>query len=299
MDGSSAPLVAGLELGGTKCVCTLARGNEIVAQQTVPTTLPHETLPAIEGVLDGWWAEQQFEALGVASFGPVDLDPASPTYGSITATAKAGWRDANVLLPFARKFAVPNAIDTDVNGAALSETMWGAGRGATDFAYITVGTGVGVGLVANGMTVHGFSHPELGHIRIPRLAGDTWPGSCPYHGDCVEGLASGTAIVRRLGERDVGTVPAEDPVWETVAHAIAQLCHVLVCASAPQRIAVGGGVISKQPHLLPRIGPMLRESLAGYLHLPAGDDYVSRPGLGDSAGPLGSIALALAALASA
>jgi fructokinase len=285
--------IAGVELGGTKCVVTLAEGGDVIDQARVPTTSPAATLAAIAAHLRRW---EGVAALGVASFGPVDLDRASPTYGSITSTTKRGWRDTDVLGPLAQGLNVPTAFDTDVNGAALAEIAWGAGRGLVDFAYVTVGTGVGVGLVVNGRPTRGFLHGELGHVRVPRLAGDDWPGACPFHSDCVEGLASGSAIAARLGGRGVDALAADDPLWEGVAYALAQLCHVIVCAAAPRRIAIGGGVVDRQPHLLPRIGRLLDESLAGYITLPAGGDYVCAPGLGALAGPLGPIALARRAL---
>ena len=289
-------IYAGVELGGTKCVCILARGAEqVVADQIVPTSSPDATLAAIETILDGWRDEFGFSAIGIASFGPVDLDPRSPGWGSITLTAKPGW-PGTVIAPRLRdRYAVPTAFDTDVNGAALAEILWGAGQGFEDFAYITVGTGVGVGLIVNGSPTRGFAHSELGHIRVPRLAGDDWPGACPFHGDCVEGLASGSAIEARLGTRSMADVAPDDPVWDTVASAIAQLCHVLVCTAAPRLIVIGGGVIEKQPHLLPRIEPLLIDSLAGYIELPEGQPYIQPPRLGALAGPLGAIALAMRA----
>jgi fructokinase len=192
---------------------------------------------------------------------------------------------------------VPTAFDTDVNGAALAEMRWGAGRGFDDFAYITVGTGVGVGLIANGRPMRGFAHCELGHIRVPRLAGDEFGGSCPFHGDCVEGLAAGPSLKARVGDADLNRVSADDPIWESVAWALAQLCHAIVCAAAPRRIAMGGGVIDRQPHLLDRINTMLLDSLNGYMQLPAGRPYVRPPALGSDAGPLGAIALAMTARA--
>jgi fructokinase len=188
---------------------------------------------------------------------------------------------------------VPVAFDTDVNGAALAEMRWGSGRGMQDFAYITVGTGVGVGLIVNGEPTRGFAHCELGHIRVARLAGDTFAGSCPYHGDCVEGLAAGPSLKGRVGDR-VSELSEEDPLWHSVAWALAQLCHAIVCAAAPRAIAIGGGVIEKQPHLLPRIEQMLIDSLNGYVDLP-GPGYVRPPALGSEAGPLGAIALAMTA----
>ena len=288
--------LAGVELGGTKCVCTLATSPEdVIDQQTVPTTTPEETLGAIEAILSGWWESGGFAALGIASFGPVDLDPASAMWGHITTSPKPGWQRVDVAPRLRARFGVPVAFDTDVNGAALAEMRWGAGQGLSDFAYITVGTGVGVGLVVNGKPTRGFQHCELGHIRVARLPGDDWPGACPYHGGCVEGLAAGGAIKKRLGVENAASLAADHPVWDTVAHAIAQLCHTIVCAGAPRRIVIGGGVVSGQPHLLARIEPMLVESLAGYMILPEGGAYVTAPGLGDLAGPMGAIALAASA----
>lgn len=283
---------AGVELGGTKCVAILASGpDDVLARETVPTTTPDETLAAIAAILAKW----QFEALGVASFGPVDLDPASPTYGHITSTPKPGWAGADVLSRLREAADVPAAFDTDVNGAALAEMRWGAGRGFDDFAYVTVGTGVGVGLIANGLPMRGFAHCELGHIRVARLPGDAFTGSCPYHGDCVEGLAAGPSLIARVGAERVRAIPSDNPLWDSVLWALAQLCHAIVCAAAPRAIAIGGGVIDNQPHLLDRIEAKLVESLNGYMTLPNGGSYVRAPALGRDAGPLGAIALAMTA----
>ena len=283
---------AGVELGGTKCVCTLAHSpGEILQQETVPTTTPDETLGALEALLTEW-ARDGIAALGINSFGPVDLRMESPTYGYITRTTKPGWSNSNVARRLAKAAGTSVAFDTDVNGAARAEMRWGSGRGFQDFAYITVGTGIGVGLIVNGLPTRGFAHSELGHIRPVRLHGDDWPGACSFHGDCVEGLASGTALKARLGERHIGDIAQDDPIWETVAFALAQLCHAIVCAACPQRIAIGGGVTERQPHLLGRIQQMLVESLNGYMELPR-SDFVVAPDLGGQAGPMGSIALAM------
>ena len=289
--------IAGVELGGTKCVCTLAAGpGEVVDRRIVPTSDPETTLAAIAAILSEWWGEASFEALGIASFGPVDLDPESRTWGHVTGSPKPGWQGIDVAPRLARPFGVPIAFDTDVNAAALAEIAWGAGQGLSDFAYITVGTGVGVGLIVNGRPPRGIQHCELGHLRIARMAGDVWDGACPYHGACVEGLIAGGAIARRLGLDDACALPPDHPVWDTVVHTLAQLCHAIVCAGAPQRIVIGGGVLSGRPHLLPRIEPALRESLSGYIAIPGDRAYVTAPGLEGEAGPLGPIALALAAL---
>ncbi|KQN39590.1 fructokinase [Sphingomonas sp. Leaf407] len=284
---------AGVELGGTKCVCTLAYGpGAILAQETVPTTHPDETLPAIAAVLERWWSTHGFAALGIASFGPVDLNRASPTWGHILATTKPHWAMADVAGRLSAGLDVPVAFDTDVNGAAYAETRWGSGKGLTDFAYVTIGTGVGVGLLVNGAPTRGIGHAEIGHLRVPRLAHDTLPSGCPFHDDCVEGLASGTGIKAALGDVHVSTIPDDHPVWDRVVSAIVAMCHAMVATTGPQRIAIGGGVMNKQPHVLARIEPELRASINGYLPLPEGAPYIVAPALGDQAGPLGSIALA-------
>jgi len=286
---------AGVELGGTKCVAILGRGpREVLARETVPTTTPGETLGRLTAILRKWHSGEGYDALGIASFGPVDLDRSSPTYGHIASTPKLGWAGTDVLGELQSAAEVPAALDTDVNGAALAEMRWGSGRGFDDFAYITVGTGVGVGLIVNGAPTRGFAHCELGHIRVARLPGDAFAGSCPFHGDCVEGLAAGPSLIGRVGADGVERLAADDSVWDSVAWAIAQLCHTIVCAAAPKAIAIGGGVVERQPHLLDRVQRMLVDSLAGYMQLPEGA-YVRPPRLGADAGPLGAIALAMTA----
>lgn len=287
------PLV-GIELGGTKCICVLAYGpDEILAQEVVPTDDADTTLCALEAILSRWWNVHGFRAMGIASMGPIRVDPAAPDFGHILATTKPGWPGADIAGRLSRPFGVPMAFDTDVNGAALAEMRWGSGRGMTDFAYVTVGTGVGVGLVVNGKPSRGIGHSEIGHIRVPRLPGDTSPSACPFHTDCVEGLASGTAIKSRLGQQHVSEIASDHFIWDVVCDAVTAMCHALVCTSGPQRIVLGGGVIQKQPHLLARIEPALRQSLAGYIELPEGYPYVCAPLLGAMAGPLGPIAMAL------
>lgn len=294
----AARRIAGVELGGTKCVTVLADGaGAIIEQRTIPTTGPDETLAAIRRDLRRWWEEAGFDALGIASFGPLDLDPASAGYGRITATPKPGWRDAAVASRLTADLPVPFAFDTDVNGAALAEGRWGAAKGLADYAYVTVGTGVGVGLIVRGAPTRGLGHCEAGHMLVPRLAGDEWPGSCPYHGACVEGLASGPAIKARLGEVEIGEIGADHPVWDGVVDALAHLAAALVLTAGPRRILIGGGVATGQPHLLPRIESRLVELIGGYLPVPSGGNdgaFVQPPALGAATGPLGAIALGLA-----
>ena len=286
----------GVELGGTKCVCTLAYGPDaIVQQRVIPTTLPEVTLPAIVATLREWDKEYGFAAIGIASFGPICLDPADDRYGSILATNKSGWRDCDIVSAIARPFERPFTFDTDVNGAALAEMRWGCAQGLQDFAYVTVGTGIGVGLIVHGLPTRGIGHSEIGHIRVPRTSGDTVPSSCRYHDDCVEGLASGSALVLRLGGREVDGLTADDPVWKPMISALAVMAHTLVATTGPFRIAIGGGVVTRQPHLLAQIEAELETSLAGYMALPPVRPFIVAPALGDLAGPLGSIALAMAA----
>jgi fructokinase len=288
---------AGIELGGTKCVCTLGFGpGQILDQQTVPTTTPDETLPAILAILEKWHGGEGFAALGIASFGPIDLDSTSATFGQVLATTKAGWPGTDVRGVLSAPFGVPVGFDTDVNGAALAEIAWGCAQGLDDFAYVTVGTGVGVGLIVHGRPTGGIGHSEWGHIRVPRLPDDTHVSVCGFHEDCVEGLASGSALVARLGGRTVDSLTPEDPVWDPIVHTLAMMSHALVCGAGPRRIAIGGGVFSGQKHLIARVEASLRASLDGYMRLPEGA-YIVSPALGASAGPLGSIALAYIALA--
>lgn len=286
---------AGVEMGGTKCVLTLADGPEEVRErEVIATSSPADTLGRIERVLGSWKTNGCLDALGIGSFGPIDVDEGSATYGHVLSTPKPGWAGADVARRLQRAVGVPTSFDTDVNGAALAEMQWGSGRGFDDFAYVTVGTGVGVGLIVDGKPTRGFGHCELGHIRVARLPGEDWPGSCPFHGDCVEGLASGSALRARFGE-ELDGLGADHPVWDGVAWTLAQLCHAIVCAGAPRRIAIGGGVIERQPHLLERIEASLVDSLNGFIKLPADGRYVRAPELGNQAGPLGAIALAMRA----
>jgi fructokinase len=290
-------LLAGVELGGTKCVCILGTGpDDVRAIERLPTGERETTLRQIEGVLERW--RTQFgapRALGIASFGPVDLRSGSPTWGHITSTSKLGWVNTDVARRLGRCLAVPVGLDTDVNGAALAEGRWGAARGLEDFAYVTVGTGIGVGSIVRGRSIFGVNHTELGHIRVARVKGDTFGGVCAYHGDCIEGLASGPAIEARAGKPASQLAP-DDPVWDFVVHDLAQLVHTMVLTTAPARVFLGGGVMSAQAHLFARIQQELKRSLNRYVGAPELDEglaqYLVPPGLGTLAGPLGALALA-------
>ena len=286
-------MIAGLELGGTKCVAVLGEGDErIVERVSVATTDPATTLAALEEILNRW----RFDRLGIAAFGPLDLDRDSTNFGSVSATPKPGWSGTALLSRFARRYGVPAAIQTDVVGAALAEGRWGAARGLSDHVYVTIGTGVGVGAIVGGRAAGGVGHGEAGHMRVARAPGDVVPGGCSFHGDCVEGLVSGPALALRTGLAGAA-IPDDHPVWDAAAHDIAMLLHNLVLTLVPARISIGGGIPTARPWLFPRIRARLAESLSGYGmfggYAAALDTRVGPPGLGEMAGPLGAIAVAL------
>lgn len=299
---TAMPLVAALELGGTKCVAVLGTGpDDIRAETRVPTGTPAQTLDALDDVLQRWRDRHGFDAVGLSSFGPLDLDPASPTYGSFVNTPKPYWSGVNIL-ERTRRWGVPVGFDTDVNASAWAEHHWGAAQGLDSFIYITLGTGLGVGSIVDGRTVKGLWHSEAGHMIVRRLPGAIWPGCCPYHGDCVEGLVCGPAIEARAGFPGEQLTRA-DPVWDEVVHAMAGLLHNLVFAVMPQRILIGGGIGLGQAHLWPRVRAQLSGSIGNYLMSPrvsgSLDEFIVAPALGHRAGPLGAVALALRALADA
>jgi fructokinase len=289
----SEAVFGGVELGGTELVCAVGTGPEAVRAHTcLPTAGPDETIAAC---LRFFAAHGPVAAVGVASFGPIDLDPRSPSWGFITTTPKPGWAHVDLAGPLGRALGVPVGFDTDVNGAALAEHRWGVGRDRDPFVYLTVGTGVGGGAVVNGRLLHGLAHPEMGHIRVPRdREVDPFPGTCPYHGDCLEGLASGPAMARRWAAPPQ-TLPSDHPAWDLEAEYLALGLVAVVSILSPERIAMGGGVMA-QRHLLGRVRARLSALLAGYLRVPAIlseiDDYIVPPALGDRAGVLGALALA-------
>ena len=289
-------LIAGLELGGTKCIAILGSGPDVVhASETLPTTDPETTLSGLEAILDGW----TFDALGVTAFGPLELNPDHAAFGSIRATPKPGWTGTDIASRLAARYRKPLAIQTDGVGAALAEARWGAARGLANHCYITIGTGVGVGLIAGGRPVQGVAHGEAGHMRVARAGGDEFPGNCPFHGDCVEGLIAGPALARRFG-RPGREIADDAPEWALFVHDLTGLLHNLVLTAAPERIAIGGGVMATREQLFPRLCNALADSIGGYGTLA---DYAAQldwrlgpPGLGTLAGPMGAIAMGLDAL---
>jgi fructokinase len=289
-------LFAGIEAGGTKWVCMIAaHPGDIRATTRFPTTQPEETIGKAIQFFKDHTPTTGLKAFGIGSFGPLDLNQDSPTYGFITTTPKPGWANTNLLEPVQKAFNLPAGFDTDVNAAALGESRWGAAQGLTDFVYLTIGTGIGGAAIINHNLIHGLIHPEMGHMRIPHdLNQDPFPGVCPYHGDCLEGLATGPAIAARWGE--VGeNLPAEHPAWQLEANYIAQGLANLVTILSPQRIILGGGVM-EQKQLFPLIRKHLQEKLNNYVPareiLEDIDQYVVPPKLGSQAGVLGAIALA-------
>ncbi len=294
-----SPLVAGVELGGTKGVALIARGRRILRQARIATTFPDETLTALSDQITEWTGGLgPLDALGIASFGPLGLDAERRDFGFITQTTKPGWSNLDLLGHFRARFEAPIGFDTDVAGAAIAETMWGAGVGQSVFVYVTVGTGIGGGIVVGGQPIHGSIHPEIGHLRVRRAPGDPFSGICAFHGDCLEGLASGPAIAARAGA-PAETLGPDHPVWPTVADALAEMVVNLILTLSPQRILIGGGVMTGKPFLFPMIRAAILVRLGGYV---AGltptllGRMVRPPGLGDRAGPLGAVALGLRAM---
>jgi len=284
--------VAAVEMGGTKVSLTVGTGPQDCVDPIVfPTTKPNETLDRIVDHLAELGRARPFDRIGVASFGPLGVDPTRSDWGRIGPTPKPGWSGADIAGSLDR-LAVPMVIETDVNAAAMGERQWGAGQGLTSLAYVTVGTGVGIGLVVEGSPVHGLSHPEAGHLRVRRLVGDDFPGRCPWHGDCLEGLICGPALAERRGVAGE-QLDAGDPVFDLAGTYLGKALATVVLVASPQRIVVGGGV-GQRPAVLAAARSSLRAELNGYVaDLPAEDsDYLVAPRLGDHAGLFGVMALA-------
>jgi fructokinase len=285
-----------MEVGGTKVLCLVGSSPEdIVVQRQIPTVQPAETLAS---ALDFFRQEVSsggpLAAIGIASFGPLELRRSHPRYGFITTTPKPGWSDVDLVSPVRRALGVPVGFDTDVNGAALGEGRWGAARAFDTFVYVTVGTGIGAGAVVEGRVIHGLIHPEMGHLSVPRQPGDDFAGVCPFHGDCLEGMVSGAALAARWG------CPAEQleggqlrAAAQLEAAYLAAGLRNIVYALAPQRIVIGGGV-ARLRELFPRLRAHLSAALAGYPGLSehATEEFVVPAALGPLAGPLGAFVLA-------
>ncbi len=297
MPPNSRPLVGGIEAGGTKFVCALGTGpDDVRVHERIATTTPEETIgKAIDFFRQQADSTGVPKAIGIASFGPIDPEPQSPSFGFITSTPKPGWRNTDLVGPVRAAFGVPVGFDTDVNVAALGEHAWGAGQGVDDLIYLTIGTGIGGGGLVNGRLMHGLIHPEMGHMRIPHdRQRDPYAGHCPFHGDCLEGLACGPAISQRW-QAASETLPADHPAWALEAHYLALALVNVICTLSPERIILGGGVMSAR-QLFPLIRNEVQKLLNDYVQSPAIlqdiDNYIVPPGLGDRAGVLGAFALA-------
>ncbi len=290
-------LFGGVEGGGTKFNCAVGTAPDDIRRETrFPTTTPEETLE--KAIRFFQHAEADFgklAALGIACFGPLDPAPASPTFGFILPTTKPNWSNVHVVGALNSAFDLPIVFDTDVNGAAMGEWTWGAAQGLDTFIYLTIGTGVGGGALVNGKLLHGLSHPEMGHIRIPHdKVSDPFEGICPFHADCFEGLASGPAIEKRWGQK-AETLAPNHAAWDLEAHYIALALANFIVTLSPQRIIIGGGVLTRD-FLFPMIRLKVNETLNNYVQSPSVgeniDDYIVPPALGTRSGMLGAIALA-------
>lgn len=285
--------VGGIEAGGTKFVCAVGTSpDDVRAETRFPTTTPEETI----GRAVAFFHEQEAKygrpaAIGIASFGPLDPNPASPTFGYITSTPKPHWANANLAGAIRAALDVPVGFDTDVSIAGLGEWRWGAAQGLSSFIYLTIGTGIGGGVLIDGKPVHGLLHPELGHIPLPHdWTADPYKGRCPYHGDCLEGMAAGPAIGERWGRAAV-ELPPDHPAWELEAHYLARALQAFILTLSPERIILGGGVM-EQPQLFPMVRRKVVNYLNGYVQSPSIlrdiDSYIVPPGLSNRAGVLGA-----------
>lgn len=288
-------LIGGIEAGGTKMVCAIGDENgTIIDRKSFPTRQPKETFKDIISYFKEW----DIKALGIGCFGPVDLNKNSETYGYITSTPKPGWANCDIVGTFMEALGVPVGIDTDVNGAILGEVTWGAAKGAESAIYITIGTGVGVGVYVNGKLLHGLVHPEAGHILLARHPKDSYQGRCPYHSNCVESLASGPAIEERWGKKAFELADREE-VWELEAYYIASAITNYILTYSPQKIILWGGVMH-QEQLFAKVRAQVKEMLNGYVDNPMiledMDNYIVKPELGEDPGILGAIKLGLDAL---
>ncbi len=292
----------GIEGGGTKFVCAYGSGPDDLQDRTViRTETPTITMRALIDYIRGVQRKVEIAGIGASIFGPLDLDHTSPTYGYITTTPKHDWINFDFVGALQREFNCPVGFDTDVNAAAISEYRWGAAQNISDVLYLTIGTGIGGGLIVNHQLVHGAMHPEMGHILIPQHKDDTFAGVCEYHHNCLEGLASGPSLKERWGVKSALDLPEDHPGWEFEASYIGIALANYTLTVSPKRIIVGGGVM-RQAHLLPKIRRQLVNHLGGYIQNPTViqglENYVVKPGLEENAGVLGAIAIAELALLS-
>lgn len=289
-------ILGSIEAGGTKFVCAVGKEDGTLVERVQFDTLtPEETMPKVIE----FFKKHPIKALGIGSFGPVDIDKNSPTYGNITSTPKPGWTNYPFLKTLQEEFDVPMEFNTDVNAAALGELMLGAAQGLDSCLYITVGTGIGAGAVVQGELLQGLSHPEMGHILVKRHPEDEFEGFCPYHKDCLEGLAAGPAIERRWGKKGVELADRPE-VWDLEAYYLSQALMQYILILSPKKIIMGGGVM-KQKQLFPLIQKKVQEWLNGYVALPTIttdeiQDFIVPPALGDNAGITGALMLAKKAL---
>ena len=286
--------IGALEAGGTKMVCAIGdEAGNVVKRLVIPTGTPGQTMPAMLR----FYEEEGIDSLGIACFGPLDLNVNSPTYGHITSTPKQDWANYDIVGKFKKTLHCPVGFDTDVNGAVLGEVCFGAAKGCDTAIYITIGTGVGVGVYVNGGLLHGLIHPEAGHILLTRQAGDEYKGHCPYHANCLEGLASGPALAQRFGRPAAELADCRE-VWELESDYIAQAVANYVLMFSPQKVILGGGVMH-QIRLLPMIRGKVRKLLNGYLVHDLLEEkidrYIVAPGLGDDAGIKGALMLGMQA----
>ena len=285
-------MLGGIEAGGTKFICAVAdRPDGPLEKCVIPTTSPDETLGAVR---EFFRVHGALDALGIASFGPVDIDPTSPQFGEMLNTPKPGWAGVSYLDAF-ESLDCPIHLDTDVNGAGLAEWQFGAGQGSRTLAYVTVGTGIGTGVLRDGQSLSGAGHYEMGHIRPVRDGErDPFEGACPFHGDCLEGLASGPAIKARWG-MGLDVMADLGPAIELIGGYLAQLALSITLTHRPDRILFGGGVM-KTPGLIDVIREQMESLLAGYVYIPSVRDYIAAPSLGDDAGITGALCLAVSVL---
>lgn len=286
-------LYGAIEAGGTKIICATGTDDaRIRERERIDTLSPDKTIPAI---ID-FFSRNKVGSIGIGTFGPADIDEKSPTYGYITSTPKAGWKNFNFRGTLVRELGVDVAFDTDVNAAVLGEYLWGAARNCVSAVYITVGTGVGAGAIVDGKILKGISHPEMGHMLVRRHADDNFAGVCPYHRDCVEGLSSGPSISARCG-RDGAQLDGDDPVWEYISYYLAQMMYSIALVLMPGRFIAGGGVLAN-PGLLAKIRTKFLEISASYLQfdsiLREIDSYIAAPQLGSESGIKGALGLAIA-----